>query len=200
MPRLFEARRGYQLEEAHRNRDKLMKLAASKLKDIDAEVWQRLDFYYDEVRNDLYHESAAKTLTEEAISDYEETVYFVLDRALSARLGDLVEREFTAAAAEASTGADGAASVEIDWSRLSSKVEHVLAAISVLSPRTVEEVNALFKKEGVGLRLAGAEFTNIVARNSGSKSFFYYDKETKRWLASGTGKFKLGTLLRKDNG
>lgn len=180
-------------DQAHRHRDNLMKIAKKKLTGIDDAVWASLDFYYNEIRNDLYHDSAAKTLTDSAILDYEETVLFVLDRAFGVHLADLVQAALASAApAVAQTEAP-----EIDWSRLVSRTDRLLAAVALLAPRGADDVNRLFKKEGVPLRLKTAEFGNIVARNSGTKNLFYFDKEQKRWLLSGSGKFKLSSLQRR---
>jgi hypothetical protein len=63
----------------------------------------------------------------------------------------------------------------------------LLGAVSVLAPRGADEVNRLFKNEGIPLCLKPIEFSNIVARNSGTKTLFYFDKEQKRWLLSDSG-------------
>lgn len=185
--------RNLKLEEAHRHRDKLMKVVKAKLPGIDDDVWGSLDFYYNEIRNDFYHDSASKTLTESAVLDYEETVYFVLDRAFSIRLADIVQ----AALSSATPTTAEAESARIEWSRLASRTDRVLAAVGEVSPRNVEDVNNFLKKEGVPLRLRAEEFTNIVARNSGSKNLFYFDRDQKRWVLSSSGKFKLASLERR---
>ena len=85
------------LDEAHKHRDNLMKLVKAQLSAIDADVWSSLDYYYNEIRNDFYHVSASKTLTESAVLDYEETVQFILDRAFSTKTKDLVETRMKSA-------------------------------------------------------------------------------------------------------
>jgi hypothetical protein len=190
--------RNIKLDVAHRHRDNLMKLVRSKLTDIDSEVWDGLDFYYEEIRNDLYHDSANKTLTDSAILDYEEAVYFVLDRAFAVKIGELVEEAIGGLAPAAGSEPLTSTIASIDWSRLPSRTDRVLAGVSVLSPRKVDELNTFFKKEGVPLRLTPQEFGNILARNSGSKNFFYYDKDEKRWALSASGRFKLATLQKEN--
>lgn len=119
------------LDQTHRHRDNLMKTAKKKLSGIDDDVWAGLDFYYNEIRNDLYHDSAAKTLTDSAILDYEETVLFVLDRTFGVHLSDLVQTALVSAApAVAET-----VTPEIDWSRLVSRTDRLLAARNLLPRR-----------------------------------------------------------------
>ena len=74
------------------------------------------------------------------------------------------------------------------------KVSKVLIAVATIHPKTVEEINEFFKKEGDALRLKKDDFLNVVARNSGSKTLFYYDRQNRSWEISGTGKFKLSQL------
>lgn len=191
-------KRNIKLEDVHKNRNKLMAVAKSNLSDIDQAVWSSLDFYYDEIRNDFYHDSASKTLTDIAILDYEETVSFVLDQAFSVRFKDLVETEFATVIAAQHSDEPTVKPVIIDWSKLASKTERLLAAASVLAPRKFDEVNNYFKKEGVRLRLTPKEFSNIVARNAGSRNLFYFDRDQKRWGLSALGRFKLNSLLSKE--
>lgn len=186
--------KGIKLDSTHRHRENLMSVTRSKLKEIDEDVWGNLDFYYGEIRNDFYHDSASKTLTETAILDYEETVLFVLDRAFGVRFSALVE----SALATAAPSVGPPPPTEVDWSSLTSRTDRVLAAVLAVGPRTGDEVNRFFKKEGVPLRLKDGEFTSIVARNSGSKNLFYFDKDQKRWLLSSSGRFKLASLQKKD--
>ena len=56
------------LTEAHKNRENLFKVVRSNLQTVDPEVWDTLDYYYQEVRCELYHESAGKTITNDAFT------------------------------------------------------------------------------------------------------------------------------------
>jgi len=184
------------LTDAHRDRVTLIKTARSNLASIDGQVWESLEFYYD-IRCDLYHENAAKTLTDDGLLDYQETVYFVINTAFGIKAEELVEAQLQAALASQPRASGAADEVEIPWHELSGRTERVLAAVAVLRPKTVDEVNELFKKEGMGLRLSGADFTGIVARNSGTKKLFYFNRDQKRWDLSGLGKFRLSAVLKE---
>ena len=183
------------LDEAHKHRDNLMKLVKAQLSAIDADVWSSLDYYYNEMRNDFYHVSASKTLTESAVLDYEETVQFVLDRAFSTKTKDLVETRMKSATHTEAPTPDS--QQEVDWAKALTRTERILAAVAVISPRRVDEVNSYLKKQGVPLRITANEFTNTVARNTGSRTFFFFDRDQKRWGLSALGKFRLTSLLKE---
>jgi len=183
-----------QLDNAHRHRQNLMKTMRSNLPDIDGEVWKSIDYFYEEIRCDFYHESASKTLTDDALLDYEETVYFVIDRAFSVRTTDLVQAELVKIKARGVLE-QPVQEIPIAWSSLTSKADRVLAAVSTIKPRNVQDVNAFFRKEGVALRLTGDEFTNVVARNRGSKNLFYFNKDLRRWEPSALGRYRLPKVV-----
>ena len=95
------------LGEAHKHRDNLISTMKSKLSDVDADVWDNITFYYEEIRCDFYHESAGKTVTDTALLDYRDTVEFVIDTAFGAKVrpkveAGVVEAQVTAAAEEKS--------------------------------------------------------------------------------------------------
>lgn len=181
------------LEECHRHRETLMKVVKDKLPDIDPEVWKNIDFYYEEIRCDLYHQSAAKTLTESSLADYQEVIFFVIDSAFNIKCAELVDAEYKklglAGALSAETSGQG--QEYIPWAKLPGRTDKVLAAVSRTHPKSVEDVNAFFKKEGASIRLDREEFTTILGRNSGSKKFFYFDRDAKRWNLSKAGEQKL---------
>jgi hypothetical protein len=179
------------LDEAHRHREPLVKTMKSVLKDVDSSVWDSIDFYYTEIRNDFYHQSAGKTITDVAVLDYLDTVEFVIDRCFDIHVSQLVSTELPRVLAPA----DAQGHVDRDSARLlrsaKSKAEKLIVAVSFLNPKTAESVNEFFRREGEPTRLKPDDFTNIVARNSGSKKFFYFNRETKAWELSGLGRFKL---------
>ncbi len=47
----------------------------AKLDHIDQQVWDNINFYYQDIRCDLYHQSAGKTVTDDALLDYRDTVH-----------------------------------------------------------------------------------------------------------------------------
>ena len=181
------------LSDAHKHRDNLLAMVKAKLPTIDSDVWANINFYYEEIRCDFYHESAGKTITDTTLLDYRDTVEFVVDQAF----GDGVRRMVELALEEATApGPAQAASEEtgIHVSAATSRVDKVLLAVAQEQPKRVEDVNEFFKREGGGLRLKATEFTNILARNGGSKKLFYFDRQAKRWTLSGLGKFRLKQL------
>lgn len=187
------------LADAHRNRETLIKTVKSIAKDIDAVVWETLDFNYNEIRCDLYHESAAKTITDDAFLDYQEAVEFVVDRLLDIRSSQMVKSHALSMAKAPSELEAVAKRKDLPPLRdLHDKNDKVLVAVASLSPRSVDEVNELFRKAGDPLRLSAEEFTNILARNSGTKKLFYHDKELKVWELSGLGEFRLGQIGKEE--
>jgi hypothetical protein len=79
------------------------------------------------------------------------------------------------------------------------RVEKMIVAVAKVNPRSHEEVNEYFKREGDTLRVKAGAFTDIVARNSGSKRFFYYSREQKVWTLSAAGQFKLSQLAHRED-
>jgi DNA-directed RNA polymerase subunit F len=187
------------LSDAHKRRENLVKTVKAKAKDIDNAVWDILDFNYTEIRCDFYHQSASKTITDDSFLDYQEVVEFVIDRLLGIRSGQMVKSQ---ALSLPEQGPDlKTAVLRHDIPAIHSvtdKTDKVLVAIASLSPKNVDEVNEFFKKAGEPLRLTNKEFTNMLARNSGTKKFFYHNKELKVWELSGMGEFKLGQI-KKEN-
>jgi hypothetical protein len=183
------------LNEGHRNRDNLVKTVRGNLKDIDDAVWDSIDYYYQEIRNDLYHQSAGKTITDSSLLDYQDTVEFVIGRALDISVAPMVVFEVEKLRASESISTPELGTVLTPKLRgVTDRVEKVIVGIATVKPQSVGVLNEFFKREGDSLRLKPAEFTNIVARNTGSKRFFYYSKEHKNWGLSSAGQFKLSQI------
>jgi hypothetical protein len=185
------------LEDAHKNRDNLVKAVRAKLPEIDPAVWESIHYYYQEIRCDFYHHSAGKTITDEATLDYQETVEFVIDRAFDMRSGSVADMDAESAVFTKADGeTSGTPSYALPLARLKDQTDKVLLAVSVLNPSKVGEVNEFLRREGDSLRLTGNEFTNTVARNTGSKRMFYFNKEFHRWELSGLGRYRLKQLAQ----
>ena len=183
------------LTDAHRTRETLVKATRGNLKDIDDAVWESVAYYYEEIRNDLYHESAGKTITDTALLDYQDTIEFVIGRALDVSIGTMVAAEVeelkkAAVAEPVQLGAVATPSLR----GVSNRIDKVILGVAAVQPQSVDTLNEFFKREGDSLRLKAAEFTNIVARNSGSKRFFYFSKEQKAWVLSSAGQFKVSQI------
>ena len=88
---------------------------------------------------------------------------------------------------------------DVPLHHFSDKRDKILLAVAALSPKSVEDVNEYFRRAGDGLRLKSKEFTAIVAVNSGTKKFYFYNRELERWELSGLGKFKFGQLLKGES-
>ncbi len=183
------------LSEVHRHRDNLVKAVRGNLKDIDDAVWDSIDYYYQEIRNDLYHQSAGKTITDSSLLDYQDTVEFVIGRALDISVASMVlsEVEKLRICESANTPELGAV-ITPKLRGITDRVEKVIVGVAVVQPQNADVLNEFFKREGDSLRLKPMDFTNIVARNSGSKRFFYYSKEHKSWGLSSAGQFKLSQI------
>jgi hypothetical protein len=186
------------LDDTHRHRENLMKITKAKLAGIDDPVWDTINYYYDEIRCDFYHQSAGKTLTDIDLVDYRETVEFVLDKAFGISTAQLV----TAEALRVETERQGQAvtapepiQAGVRLSQVREKIDKVLIAVAELQPGTVDELNDYFRREGESLKLKQDDFTGIVARNRGSKKLFYYNKEARKWVPSGLGRFRLQQLV-----
>ena len=69
------------LGDTHKHRDNLISAMKSKLGGLDIAAWDSIDFYYEGIRCDFYHQSAGKTITDTALLDYRDPVEFVIDAA-----------------------------------------------------------------------------------------------------------------------
>jgi hypothetical protein len=183
------------LQESHKHRSNLISTVKSKLPHIDQQVWDDIDFYYQDIRCDLYHQSAGKTVADVALLDYRDTVQFVIDEAFGSDIATLVETEL-AKTNQLPSQTEKAQKISV--TEVAGKVNKVLIAVAVGLPRDVSQVNEHFKREGEPLRLKQPEFRKIVAQNSSSKKYFYYDRKEKKWSLSALGKFKLTQLAKGD--
>jgi len=180
------------LNESHKHRENLISTMKSRLNGIDPTVWDNINYYYDEIRCDFYHESAGKTITDIAVLDYRDTVEFVIDAAFGTKVRPLVEKQLVA-----TQEADRAEEVAVEPGPAISVVDakdrttKVLVAVGSVAPKNVEDVNDFFKREGDSLRLKPEEFTSVLARHSGSKKLFYFDKPDRCWRLSKLGRKKL---------
>jgi N-acyl-D-aspartate/D-glutamate deacylase len=180
------------LSENHKHRENLTATMKSKLKEIDAQVWDNINFYYEEIRCDFYHQSAGKTVTDIAVLDYRDTVEFVIDTAFATRVRPIVEEQLIAAQT-VETADDGLVNPHaiIHLADAKDRTTKVLIAVAAVAPKSVDEVNEYFKREGESLRLKANDFTTLLARNSGSKKLFYFDREARCWKLSKLGRSRL---------
>lgn len=183
------------LTDAHRSRETLVKMVRGNLKEIDEAVWDSINYYYEEIRNDLYHESAGKTITDASLLDYQDTIEFVIGRAFEVSIATVVTTELEKLKTSDPHNVPDLGTVATPGLRgVSDRVDKVIVGVATVKPQNVNALNEFFKQEGDSLRLRPSEFTNIVARNSGSKRFFYYSKEQKVWELSSAGRFKLSQI------
>ena len=184
------------LSESHKHRENLISTMKSKLKEIDAEVWDSINFYYEEIRCDFYHQSAGKTVTDTAVLDYRDTVEFVIDTAFETKVRPVVEEQLIAAQTiEVADNGVATAASAVHVADVKDRTMKVLIAVAAVAPKGVDEVNEYFKREGESLRLKPDDFTTVLARNSGSKKLFYFDREGRCWKLS-----KLGLNRLEDAG
>lgn len=189
-----------QLEEVHKRRDILMKTIKDKLTEIDNEVWETIDFYYQEIRNDFYHQTSMKTITDDSLFEYNEAVAFIIDKAFNVDTAQMVDTMMQSILQTESQSNSSEAKKEKDLliTSVPDKMHKLIIAIDILNPNSFSEVNDFFKKAGETIKLTKDEFTNIVARNSGSKRNFYFNKDTKKWELSSLGRFKL-TQIKEEH-
>ncbi len=177
------------MSDSHQQRHNLVSTVKSKLSDIDEEVWKKIDWYYTEIRCDFYHQSAGKTIIEALYLDYKDIVEFVIDRALGIESSKLVTEEIQRINEhQDSIGENGQPHVDFDFHKNKDIVDRIVAAVHILSPKKFEDLNTFFKKQGVSLKLSSTEFNRITCVNSGSKKYFYHDKDEKSWKLSEIGK------------
>lgn len=187
------------LGDTHKHRDSLISTMKSKLKDIDGEVWDSIAFYYEEIRCDFYHQSAGKTITDIAVLDYRDTVEFVIDSAFATKVRPIVEQQLIDA--QTADLADHGVSKAVPTMLIADgkdRTTKVLIAVAAVAPKSVDEINEYFKREGETLRLRPEEFTTILARNSGSKKLFYFDREARCWKLSRLGRNRLDASSQED--
>lgn len=188
------------LGENHKHRDSLISAMKSKLSAIDSAVWDNINFYYEEVRCDFYHQSAGKTITDTAVLDYRDTVEFVVDTAFGIKVRPIVEQQLVAAQtteiADESAGDSSSTMHVVDATDRATKV---LIAVAAVAPKSVEDVNAFFRREGESLRLKAEDFTSVLARNSGSKKLFYFDRNGRCWKLSKLGRKKLDDASHEES-
>lgn len=188
------------LDENHKHRDKLISTMKSKLSGIDSEVWDNINFYYEDIRCDFYHRSAGKTIIDTSVLDYRDTVEFVIDTAFGTKVRPIVEEQLVVAQtsdiADESAG-DSRPTIHVVDAR--DRTTKVLIAVATVAAKSVDDVNGFFKREGESLRLKPGEFTTILARNSGSKKLFYFDRDERCWKLSKLGRKKLDDASHEES-
>lgn len=182
------------LSENHKHRDNLVKTVKSKLNHIDEDVWKNIEYYYNDIRCDFYHQSAGKTITDVTLLDYQDTIEFVINEAFQIKINQLVEAELTILNKEAEKVDIEPDIINVPLHKVKDKVFKVLIVVEKIKPKNVDELNEFLRKQGDDLRLSRDEFIGILGQNRGSKKFFYYDKSLKIWNVSSLGKFKLNQL------
>lgn len=191
------------LDDAHKHRDNLMKATKAKLTGVEDGVWSSLDFFYNEIRCDFYHVSSGKTITDESIAEYKETVEFIVDKAFGINSAQIADSTLESILQKDNHGSSQVSSAgQPSLIDASDKTEKVLIAVANINPESVQQVNEYFKREGDSARLKQVDFSNILARNSGSKKLFFFNKSLRRWELSSLGRFKLKQIRggEKENG
>jgi hypothetical protein len=163
-------------------------------------VWKDIDYFYEDIRCDFYHQSAGKTITDVTLLDYKDTVAFVVDTAFAVKIEDLVNAEMkNQGIAPRSTVPSQTEQILPPVTTLHNRVDKMILTVATVRPTGAETVNAFFKKEGDSFRIKPKEFGDIVGRHSASKKYFYYDRTAKCWELSGLGKFKLTQIIAESS-
>ena len=183
------------LSDAHRHRENLISTMKGKLPTVDVAVWDSINFYYEEIRCDFYHQSAGKTITDTALLDYRDIVEFVIDNAFGTTVRAMVDEQLAEVLAsdEPHEGTILPPS-DVHVVDVKERADKILVGIAQARPKNVSALNAYFKREGEPLRLKPGDFTNVVARHSGSKKLFYFDRTERAWNLSKSGLKRLSLL------
>lgn len=176
------------LAPEHKRREPLISTMKAHLTAVDPEVWENLDFYYEEVRNDVYHQTTIKTILDSDMLDYQEAVEFVIDRAFDIDIRKLTEKGLEELDGEAEEEDEGLLYLLPD---LKDPVEILLVAVDEVEPAGVDELNALLRQQGVGKRFDSKEFQKYTSRGGTTRNWFFRDKERKCWTLSESGRRRL---------
>ncbi|RJP28011.1 MAG: hypothetical protein C4533_05910 [Candidatus Omnitrophota bacterium] len=177
-----------QLSEAHKHRENLVKAVQNNIS-FDAEVWDSINYYYEDIRCDFYHTSSDKTLTDKSLETYIELVEFVINSLLNIKCRDFILKPSEVMTTE---GASKDQEKPIYFGDLKSDLEVFLVGVDKYNPSSLTELLEHLKKEGVRKKFTYKQFNNCVGANY--RHLFYYDKSTKRWNLSSEGLRKLRSL------
>jgi len=132
--------------------------------------------------------------------DYQETVEFVIDRAFGINIAHAVRSELEVIQESKKTTDDiSQNNIEVLITDYPDKRDKVLITVSQIKPSSFDEVKDYFKKQGETIRLKQEDFTNIIARNTGTKKYYFHNKELGRWELSGLGDFRFKQLVKEEN-
>jgi len=120
----------------------------------------------------------------------------VIDRAFGIRVGNLVKEKLESVQQAGVSSVNEETQLSIPLDSIENKVDRVLVAVARVLPPSAHEVNEFFRRQGVTLKLKSDEFTKIVARNSGTKKFFFFNRELRRWELSALGEFRLKQVVK----
>lgn len=170
------------LKEKIKDRTELYKLVSAKTKEIfDDEVWKNIKFYYD-LRCDLYHEEATKTLSNQTIDDFYELVEFIIDTLFDIRSKDCVKgvEEILKITKEEIKELK-----KVPINKIKEKINIILVTVKERAPKDAKELQDYLKKSGYrGMIPIGVINKNL---KTWYKHLFYFDDTSKTWLLSDEG-------------
>ncbi len=177
--------KGIHLSEQHKHRENLVKTVKDNTS-FDSKVWDSINYYYEDIRCDLYHSSSDKTVTDLSLNDYVELVEFVIDT-----LFNIKSREYILKPEEVLVINTIRKEQEesIYLSDLKSDLEIFLVGVNRCNPSSFTELNECLKKEGARKRFTSKQFDNCARVNY--RHLFYRDNSTKKWNLSSEGLRKL---------
>lgn len=179
------------LSEQHKHRENLVKTVKDNTS-FDAKVWDSINYYYEDIRCDLYHSSADKTLTGSSLDDYVELVEFVIDTLFNIKSRDYIlkpEEVMDFGIAKNDQGE------HVYFSDLQSDLEIFLVGVDRCNPASFTELNECLKREGAKKGFTSKQFNNCAGANY--RYLFYRDKSTKRWNLSSEGIRKLREIKER---
>lgn len=179
------------LSEQHKHRENLVKTVKDNTS-FDQKVWDLINYYYEDIRCDLYHSSSDKTLTDTSLDDYSELVEFVIDTLFSIKSREcILEPKEVIEENEIKKENDN----QIYFSNLKSDLEIFLVGVDKCKPSSFTELNEYLKKEGARKRFTSKQFNNCSRVNY--RHLFYHDKSMKKWNLSSEGLRRLREIKER---
>lgn len=170
-------------DKQHRHRDTLIRIAKGHI-DLEAEVWDHLKYFW-MTRNPQYHQEANVVVTDVVFGEFQDIVSHILKILYGidshAHLSTLPSELFAA----------DSTSNSVDFTKLKSKTEIVIAAVSSGDIKGPAELNQVLKKLGIKKKLKDVE-----ARVYLNNNYFYKDDQGFRRL-SGAGLTKLSSIVAR---
>lgn len=156
------------------HREQLLKVV-KKHTDFQQDIWDELDYFY-QIRTGLYHEDSEKTVTDETIRDFQESVEFITDNLFAIQCLEVVPLT-TSLLPSTYVESD-----EISINRVPERINVILVAVAASKSRNAAELNEVLKRKGFRGKIPNSV---ISANLNHHYSHLFYFKEF--WRLSDEG-------------